>query len=175
MDKEYKILKPITAAAIYSAGDKVNPCFQEEFQKFLRWAYTIYPCHFHFFYAVSFPYLQETFKDHPSWKTFFIEKGFIKETSQITYKVGDKFECINYSINTSENYMLAVVGSTRKVLLIRENGHYFWGEPPIEVNDLDKITEEEFELITRGKSKAFIKIERKDPLWHLSNITNLKP
>jgi len=154
---EYKELKKITAAAIYDAGDKNSPCFQEEFQKFLHWGHEHYvkgrkQSQFFFFLIVGPSSIQEKFEDHPQWEKFLIEEGFIEVISG-TYKAGDKFEHKDGGL-----YLLATVADDL-VLLVAGDGRSFYGRPPIQVKDSDRITEEEFRLITRGCPEYFTKVE----------------
>ncbi len=162
MDKVYKCLKIITAAAIYEAGDKGSNCFRQEFQAFLKWGHKYYTeppntqDQFYFFKEIFLPHLEEQFKKHPEWRDFLIAKSLIEQISEPKfYSVGDEFVGVNYP----ERIYKLIVVTDYTVLLILKNGRSFYGTPPIAVKNIGKITEEEFKLITRGDPHLFIKEE----------------
>lgn len=163
MNGKYKTLKTITAAAIYDAAEKVSgatektPCFRSGFQEFLKWATQYYTNEggqdqFYFFEYISLNAIEKQFEEHPSWRVFLIEKGFI-EREQSPYKAGDRFQAWGGKI-----FMLSVVG-TNSLQLIAEDGCSYYGSPAIPVKNIHEVTEDEFRLIAREHPERFTKID----------------
>ena len=162
---EYKTLKDITAAAVYNAGGKSCEEFEIEFQKFLKWAWDYYVNNeehhqdqLHFFLPIGFDGLHEQFEEHPKWRDFLVEHGFIEETRpEVFYHVGQRFK----HVNVNGEYALSAMnlGDRRLVALINCSCRMSWASA-IDVGRVDRITEEEFDRITGvGDARNFVEIK----------------
>lgn len=76
-----------------------------------------------------------------------------KPGKQKTYKIGDTFKLSKYK----QAYILARIESVKVHLVRLDNGNE-WHKPVSVSNDL-KITQEEFDEITNGKSSDFIQTD----------------
>ncbi len=78
-------------------------------------------------------------------RDYFHMKAHIPEVkSEKTYRVGDKF-----LIEGTVTYLLAQVGVKLVSLVDVESGNR-WDDPPVEVKNTTKITEEEFKIVIGG-------------------------
>ena len=165
---KYKLLKPITAHTIYTAGDKTCQEFREEFQLFLKWAWSYDTIkntrtQFYFFEEISLLNLEEAFDEHPSWAEFLIAHQFIEKIEEeVFYSVGDRFIYKETSMVWSKkSYRLCIVGPNNALQLIAEDGTRYYGSPPINVNASWHVTKDEFRRIARNTPHLFEKIEEK--------------
>lgn len=150
-------LNIITAKNILHFGDQTCEVFVDEYNGFLRWCNDIFKSKgdFNFFEKILLVWIEPEFEQRPKWKKFLLEHNFIEEVSE-TYKAGDMFiqqdGCIRHE------YILSTV-SRSHLLLVAKDGRSYFGNPSVQVANVNKVTKEEFYNITRGHPSSFTKIE----------------
>lgn len=161
MSEEYKVLKEITASAIYDAGDKTSFCFRQQYQKFLVWADGHYKAlgqdYFCFFIEMAISTLQAEFEKHPDWEAFLINKGFIEKVAP-----PKKFYCVTDEFRSNliphNRFKLVLVGRN-EVDFVSLEREVFLVSHRLRIDDPERITEKEFSYITGGRGADYHKRE----------------
>lgn len=152
---KYKVIKMITLQAIYEAREIGCDGFVEEFNHFLRWCFSKWGLTMGFFGTVDFNAVEFEFENHPKWKSFLLENGFIEKVEdEMFYSVGDRFRH-----KGGNEYMLAFVSGSNMVQLLRIDGKGYYSTYPTSVGNVRKITKKEFVKIVEDDEGFFTKIE----------------
>jgi len=149
---KYKKLKDIDPATVWEAGEQTCPEFQAEYIRFCEKLFSLK-------ITALDHHLNEVLSDDPKWQDWALKHGFIKELKKEKekfYHVGQRFK----SNTHQSDFILALTGA-HQAQLIRSSYDGFWSRG-ILVNDCDKITQKEFDLIANN-SKDFQLIEESSP------------
>ena len=151
---KYKVVKPITLQGVYNVGDKSCFAFMEMFDDMLRWCFFKWGMTTQFFAVIDFNVLEAELDKHPKCRDFLLGGCFIEKVEEVFYSVGDRFRH-----SSGNEFLLAHVGSGGLVQLIRANGRGFYSQSNVHVEDVYKITKEEFAKVVYNNSEYFTKIE----------------
>lgn len=150
---EYKLLKPITFAAVLEAEDRKCLKFIKEYSKFLDWGIAKFVAAFSFSDPICFDYIEATFNDHPEWELFLVEKGFIRK-EKIIYKKGsilvDKASRSEWMISSMEENIPKNQSKMTLICIGPPNYRFFatsYNSKSHQVEDPDNITADEMREI----------------------------
>lgn len=148
---KYKQLKPITKQAIYDV-QVAKGCddFWTEFGRFQH-KYSSQRYDQEIRIVFSSGRLCEEFTEHPEWVKYVIQHKFIEEIKEKTYHKGQRFKVAG---NDGEEYLLALVGLYRCILVGVDTGN--WWADNVTVKDSKNVTVEELNKMANNSSWELI-------------------